>query len=241
MSQKHEFWKIFFSLIGIAIGLGILFFGILVGYYLWQLRYGSSETITQLSNQYVDKFTAVSNEKAPLSFENPQTLISPKNPTRGADTAPVTIIAFMDFECPYSQESYPILTEVLDQFGPAVRFVFKHLPLTTIHPNALNASLASACAHEQQQFWPYEDALFNSAPLSDDLFYAIAQSSGLNLTSFDSCFTTKKYKNTIDEDLQDALTVGVRGTPTFIIGNEVIEGVPSEEEWSTLILKHLNR
>ncbi|MBI2436155.1 MAG: hypothetical protein HYV41_00185, partial [Candidatus Magasanikbacteria bacterium] len=96
MSQKREFWKIFFSLIGIAVGLGIIFFGILVGYYLWQLRYGSSETITQLSNQYVDKFTAVSNEKAPLSFENPQTLISPKNPTRGADTAPVTIIAFMD-------------------------------------------------------------------------------------------------------------------------------------------------
>lgn len=241
MPYKGEFWKIFFGIALGIIGVVALIFIAMMGYYVWQLRYGDSDTVTQLKNQYSNKFTAISNGKTPLSFENPDSIIRTKNPTQGSNEAPVTIIAFMDFECPYSEESYLIIKDVLDQFGTAVRFIFKQLPLTSIHPNAMNASLASACAEEQGKFWQYEDTLFNTSSLNDDLLYTIAQSSGLNLTTFNTCFTSKKYTDVINEDLEDALAVGVRGTPTFIIGTEVIEGVPTKEEWSILILKHLNQ
>lgn len=239
MNKNHHFWKIFLSIIGVSFGIFLIVFLAMLGYYLWQLKYGDSNSVDKLTEKYEDKFTIASTANSVSSFDKPQSIIRTDNPIHGNSDAPVTIVAFMDFECVYSQESYPILEKILEQYGSAIKLVFKQLPLNAINPYAMNAALGSTCAQEQGKFWEYGSMLFKTKILDENSLYSDASQLGLDISKFTTCLTTRKHNSTIEQDLQDALTVGVRGTPTFIIDTEIIEGVPSQEEWSQLILKHL--
>ncbi|GEM_PF-486431 len=92
----------------------------------------------------------------------PKTIEIGNAPIRGNKNAPVTIIEFSDFQCPFCSRSVPIVEQVLKTYGDKVKLVYKQLPLTSIHPNAQIASLASECANEQKKFWEYHDLLFTN-------------------------------------------------------------------------------
>lgn len=142
----------------------------------------------------------------------------------GDSNAPVTIIEFSDYECPYCgrfwQQTLPELKTNYINTGK-VKFVYRDFPLTSLHSDALHAAIAAECVREQGgdvAYFEYHDKLFSSQPeLSDANLKSWAKDFGYDI---DSCLDSNKYKDEVEKDLADGSNVGVRGTPAFFIGNE---------------------
>jgi protein-disulfide isomerase len=172
----------------------------------------------------------------PNSLPNPQTkmAISVTNGHMiGNSTAPITLIEFSDFGCPFCgkffSDTLPDIEKNYVETGK-VRFVFKNFPLGNIHPNAVTAAISAECANEQGAFWKYHDILFknqvgwaqiNSTDASK-IFKQYASKLGLDENQFSSCLDSGKYTDKITKDEQDGTSYGVDGTPTFFIGNDKI-------------------
>lgn len=158
----------------------------------------------------------------PQEPPGPRTTSIAGNPVMGNPKAPLTIIEFSDFQCPFCSrwhhDTFPQLKKDYIDTGK-VRFSYRDLPLTSIHPRALPAALAAECANEQGRFWEYHDRLFeNQTSMSDENLLKWAGDLKLNTDAFTACMTTQKYKAEIERDAADAQKVGINGTPGFIVG-----------------------
>ncbi|MBI4697556.1 MAG: thioredoxin domain-containing protein [Nitrospirae bacterium] len=145
------------------------------------------------------------------------------SPVNGNKKAPVTIVEFSDFQCPYCAQLQPTLKEVLIAYPKDVRLVFKQYPLP-FHAQARNASKASLAAGEQGKFWEMHDLIFeNFSQLGEDKFRELAGKIGLNVEKFMADYQSNKYDQQIELDMNTARSVGVTGTPTlFINGKRVM-------------------
>jgi len=151
--------------------------------------------------------------------------------SQGKEEAPVTIIEFTDYQCPYcrrfDQSTFADIKRNYVDTGK-VRFLTRDLPLE-FHPNALHAAEAARCAGDQGKFWEMREALFaNSTDLSRDAIMKYAQTLSMDASSFASCLDTEKHKAEVQADLAEAVRLRVTGTPTFLVGrsaNGVLEGV----------------
>ncbi len=144
------------------------------------------------------------------------------DPSVGPATAPIIITAFEDFQCPYCFQAQPFLKKLLAKYSGDIRFIYKDFPLQSIHPDAQSAAEAAQCAHEQGKFWEYHDVLFSNQDRFAEAFYrATAKEVGLNITAFNECLATGKYKQAISQDVELGRTLGVVGTPTFFINGEL--------------------
>lgn len=160
-------------------------------------------------------------------------------PTRGPKTAPVEIIEFSDFQCPFCLSAFPTLQKVLQTYGDKVRFTYRHYPLGN-HPNARPAAEASACAAEQDKFWEYHDRLFTDQSklnLGDLREHAVAV--GLNVINFNNCLETKKFARQVDEDVDAGNKVGVNGTPAFFINGRILSGAQPFDAFKRVIDEEL--
>lgn len=209
-------------------------------YYAIQLKYGNAETINTLTRSLEGTFTQASSASAPVSRPDWQSYIRTENPSVGSIDAPVTIVMFIDFECPYCQASFPIFKEMTEIYGGALRVVMKQFPIESIHPHALPAARASTCAEEQGVFWEFYDRAFIGKNLDESALYTYATASGVEGITFDQCVKTKKYDRLINQDLSDGVDLGVRGTPTYIVNGKFVEGVQTLEQWKNIILNELN-
>jgi protein-disulfide isomerase len=163
-------------------------------------------------------------------------------PSKGPESAPVTIVKFEDYQCPFCKQVQPTFVELFKQYDGKVRLVHKDLPLEAIHPLARQTAEASRCANEQGKFWSYHDKLYASAPkLSAEDLKNYAKEVGLNVWLFDRCFTTGKYRATVEKDLSDGVQLGLTGTPTFFINGREISGAQSLETFVTMIDEELGR
>ena len=145
-------------------------------------------------------------------------------PVRGSKNAPIELIEFSDFQCPFCVRANPVVEQVLKTYGDKVRFVYRHFPLAN-HPNARPAAEAAACAEVQGKFWEYHDRLFtNGSKLTDTDLKAHATAIGLDAATFNTCFDNRQQKPGIDKDVADAEKVGVTGTPAFFINGRSLEG-----------------
>jgi protein-disulfide isomerase len=144
---------------------------------------------------------------------------------RGPIDAPLTLVEYADFECPYCGMAYPIVENVIAQMGDQVRFVFRHFPLVQMHPHAEHAAEASEAADAQGKFWDMHHMLFeNQESLSDPFLLGCAQSLGLDLERFTSDLATGIYQPRVVEDFASGINSGVSGTPTFFINEVKHEG-----------------
>ena len=148
------------------------------------------------------------------------------DPILGPEDAPVTIVEFSDFECPFCQRSAEeVLPLILEQYPEQVRLVYRDFPLTQIHPQALPAALASECADDQGKFWEYHDLLFaNQSALDDASLKAYAAQVGVDEAVFDQCYTSQEHLDEVRVDYQDGVTYGVSGTPAFFVNGLRIVG-----------------
>jgi len=139
----------------------------------------------------------------------------------GSDNAPVTVMEFADFQCPYCRrfhsDTFAELKKNYIDTGK-VRFISRDLPLE-FHSNAMNAALAARCAGEQNKYWELRDSLIvNSKDLARESITKYAQQTGLAMTGFTACLDSQKYKSQIGKDRDDANNLGFSGTPSFVIG-----------------------
>jgi protein-disulfide isomerase len=157
------------------------------------------------------------------------------SPTRGPADAWVTIVEFSDFECPYCGQAETVIHEV-DAERPGLRWVYKHMPLTAIHPHALAAALAAECAKDQNRFWEMHDVLFaHQAALDDDSLAGYATGLGLDLTAWNACRASAGAAETVANDAAMAKAIGVGGTPTFFIDGAPLVGAYPAEDFVTRI------
>jgi protein-disulfide isomerase len=177
-----------------------------------------------------------------ITLDVPRRVVAAANgPARGPANAPVEIIEFSDFQCPYCLRAHPIVQEVLSTYGNRIRFVYRHFPLPN-HPNARPAAEASQCAAEQGKFWEYHDRLFaNQGRLSDDDLKKTAADLGLDSGRFASCFASHKYKAQVDADLRAGTEAGVSGTPSFFINGRMLTGAQPFDAFKRAIDEELER
>jgi len=153
------------------------------------------------------------------------------DPVKGDPNAPLTIIEFSDFQCPFCARFYsqtlPLLEENYIDTGK-VKLVFKDLPLDRLHPNARATHIAAECANEQGKFWEYHDVLFEkqsqwqslSTSNLDTTLTNFAAGLGIQITDFQVCMESQEIADEVNDDTLEAASHGTTGTPTFFIGNE---------------------
>jgi protein-disulfide isomerase/Skp family chaperone for outer membrane proteins len=146
-------------------------------------------------------------------------------PTLGPDDAPVTIVEFSDFECPFCGGLYPTLKEVEKNYSGKMRVVYRQFPLTNVHPHAEKAAEASLCAFEQQRFWEFHDSMFgNQKELSIPDLKQRAVDLKLDTQKFNECIDSGREAAAIQKDIQEGARVGVTGTPAMFINGRFLSG-----------------
>jgi protein-disulfide isomerase len=146
---------------------------------------------------------------------------------QGPTSAPVTLIEYGDYECPYCGQAYPIIKEVQRHLGNKLRFVFRNFPLTEIHPHAQHAAEAAEAAAEQNKFWEMHDYIYeHQQALDDENLEKYAAKLGLDLAKFKNDMSTHDYAGRIRDDFLSGIHSGVNGTPTFYI-----DGIRYNDSW----------
>jgi protein-disulfide isomerase len=163
-------------------------------------------------------------------------------PVKGPAMAPVTIVEFSDFHCPFCKRVNPTLDQVVAQYGDRVRIVFRDYPIDQLHPGARKAHEAARCAHEQGKFWAYHDVVFDKAPrASADDLKTYAKQVGLDLAAFDTCVASGKHVAAVKKDVEEGAQAGVIGTPAFFINGRVLSGAQALEAFAQVIDDELAR
>lgn len=148
-----------------------------------------------------------------------------KDHIRGNKDAKVTIVTYTDLECPFCKRFHTTMNDVMKQYGDRVRWVYRHLPLDSLHSQARTEAIATECASEQGKFWEFTDIIFEKTTSNDGLdltkMSEYAKSAGLNVQKFTSCWEAKKYADVVQADEADGQSAGARGTPySIVIGKD---------------------
>jgi protein-disulfide isomerase len=144
---------------------------------------------------------------------------------QGPAGAPVTLVEYGDYECPYCGAAYPIVKEVQSRLGDRLRFVFRNFPITTSHPHAERAAEAAEAAASQDRFWEMHDHLYeNQQHLEDADLHRYAEELGLDVASFDRDLADGAQTERVREDFMSGVRSGVNGTPTFYINGMRYDG-----------------
>lgn len=172
-----------------------------------------------------------------LTFDNSN------SPSLGKENAPVTLVEFSDFQCPFCTRFAPTLRQVNQKYGDQVRIVYRQYPIPSIHPFAFKASEASLCANDQGKFWELHDVMFaNQSKLSVTDIKQHAGALGMDRKKFDTCLDTGRYVEQVQRDMAEGTRVGITGTPAvFINGVELKGGAVPFETVAAAIDQELRR
>lgn len=139
----------------------------------------------------------------------------------GSLNAPLVLIEYSDFQCPFCNVVHPTLKRIVDESNGQIAWVYRHLPLESLHPNARPAALASECVAEQlgnDGFWKFAGIIFaDQSKMSADYYAQVAVQLGANKAKFSSCISSNKYAGVVDADSQEAQQNGGNGTPYTVL------------------------
>ena len=201
--------------------------------YLEQQRQGETR------QKYFDDLR--SRYKVEYLMEPDRIEVAATGPAVGPENAPVTIVEFSDFQCPFCSRLVPTIEQVKQKYGDKVRIVFRQFPLN-FHQFAQKAAEASLCANEQGKFWQMHDAMFaNQQALGVDQLKAKATELGLNADQFNSCLDQGKYVTQVQADLDAGTKAGVNGTPAMFINGRFLSGAQPLGEITKVIDDELQR
>ncbi len=143
---------------------------------------------------------------------------------RGDKNAPVTLVEYSDFQCPFCAQVQDTVEQILDDYDGQVRLIYRHFPLS-FHENAQKAAEASECAGEQGKFWEMHDIMFaNQSDLSVDSLKGFAKDLGLSTSQFNSCLDDGKYTQEVKDEFTEGTTYGVQGTPATFVNGTLVSG-----------------
>jgi protein-disulfide isomerase len=199
-----------------------------------------SQKLGQLQRAYVD--TLRKKYEVKVLLEPPRVEVAMDDDAfKGPEGAPVTIVEFSDYQCPYCSRAEVTIAAVLKKYGDSVRLVYRDYPLG-FHKNAQGAAEAAECAEEQGKFWEMHEAMFaNQAKLASEQLVETAGSLGLDSESFKECLESGKYSQEVKKDFSDGQKYGVTGTPTFFINGIMMVGAKGVDAFSQIIDLELER
>jgi protein-disulfide isomerase len=210
--------------------------GILVGYVAWGR--GTNVTAPAAAQQPSGQIAEV-----PQPTQNPYTrydIPTKGYPSLGPDNAKITIVEFSDFQCPFCRRFHAdTYHALLDAYPGQIRFVYRNLPLTSIHPNAMPAAIASLCANDQNAYWDFNEKLFDNDTLDEATYIKYAADLGLDVNTFKTCLTSGSHDEFIKQDMDFSLNLGVQSTPTFFVNGLAIVGAQPLSNFKQLIDKEL--
>jgi protein-disulfide isomerase len=158
---------------------------------------------------------------------------------RGDAKAPVMIVEFSDYQCSYCRRAEESLKTVLAKYAGKVKLAYRDFPLRDMHPQAELAAEASRCAAEQGKYWEYHDSLYATAKLDKASLIEQAKKLGVDDKKFDACLSENKYKDQIEQDVQDGSRAGVSGTPAFFINGIFLQGAQPAAAFEKIIEEEL--
>lgn len=188
---------------------------------------GSADTWLE---QRLDSSVSRAIAEGAVSEADLKALVRDGRPTIGPADAPLTVVAFIDYGCPYCRRSAGPFRETMIKYQKNVRFILRDFPIEDIHPEAFQAAHAARCAFAQGKGWALHDALYTQqeAQSTEDLERYAAQS-GLDMNVYRTCMDKQQFAASIQEDLADGIRAGVQGTPTFFFNGLRIQGVPANQ------------
>ena len=208
--------------------------GILVGYVAW----GRGSTVQQ---------AIVPQAQAPAA--DPQAnpaytrydIPTEGFPSLGPEDAEIVLVEFSDYQCPFCKRWYDqVYQPLLAAYPGKIRLVYRNLPLTSLHPDAMSAAVAGLCAEEQGSFWQYHDKLFSDEyGLGRSAYTRYATDLELDTAAFESCLDSGKFDQFIQEDMDFSLNLGVRSTPTFFVNGLAVVGAQPLDVFKQVIDKEL--
>jgi len=144
---------------------------------------------------------------------------------QGGKNAPVTLVEYGDYECPYCGQAYPIIKQIQKRYGDKLRFVFRNFPLTEVHPMALPAAEVAEYAGAEGQFWKMHDLIYeNQSNLSVELLVSLSETLKLSSEKLEEALTNHTFEPKIQSDFMGGVKSGVNGTPTLYINGERYSG-----------------
>ncbi len=215
---------------GLSVGVAAVS---LIGFIIMAAAYiekgGSNSVADENSNQVAQDQDKDNNKPTPTPAPEPNQpaniKVSDSDHIRGNKNAPITIIEFSDLQCPFCSRFHDTMKQVTAAYPNDVRWIYKHFPLSSIHPYAQKAALASECASEQGKFWEYIDKIFaNQSSLNTDYLATAAEEVGLNTSQFNSCLSSGKYASKVSSDYSSGQQNRVSGTPASFINGELVSG-----------------
>jgi len=163
-------------------------------------------------------------------------------PAKGPAAAPVTVVEFQDFHCPFCKRVQPTLEQLVTRYGERVRLVYRDFPIDQLHPQARKAHEAARCAHDQGKFWAYHDLLYAKAPRAEpEALTTYARAAGLDVRVFERCLASGTHQAAVQRDVDDGIRAGVTGTPTFFINGRPLSGAQPLESFVRVIEEELAR
>ena len=226
--------------LGLLVGLAVVSLAgnILLGYFLFKSNSAAPNIWAPTPTPSPSPSPQVQGAVAPVQDFS----ITKDDHVRGEFEAPITLVEYSDFECPFCERHYPTLKKILSDYAGQVRLVYKHFPLG-FHPNAQKAAEASECADEQGKFWEYHDKLFANQPggYGLDKFKQWAEDLDLNVAKFNDCLDAGKYAGKVQADETDGQGRGVQGTPATFVNGQLVSGAVPYESFQSVIDQILNK
>ncbi|MFC3161248.1 Protein-disulfide isomerase [Chryseobacterium arachidis] len=151
--------------------------------------------------------------------------VSTTDHAQGNDNADLVIVEYGDYQCPYCGAAYPVLKELMKEFGSQVKFVFRNFPLSEMHQYARPAAIAAEAANLQGKFWEMHDAIYeNQGSLNELFLFELAEKIGLNISQFKEDIQKTELEEKVDSDLESGIVSGVNGTPSFFVNGNKFNG-----------------
>lgn len=227
--------------VGVVICVPIFLYLFTTAWYLWQIKNGTVKPPVFLSSNTIS--FSQSKAGSAVSNEDRSKLESGLNPfLMGNTKSKVTIVAFMDFRCPFSKAEHEILNKLTTQYvsGRQVSLIFRNFPSESLYPDTTELSKIGFCAFKQNRFlaaynYLYENQDAISLPLTDDGISMIADGIGMNFGSLKTCLSDAATIKKINDDFVDGANAGVRGTPTYFVNGEKVEGVIPFDSWKRFL------
>jgi protein-disulfide isomerase len=168
--------------------------------------------------------------------------VNADGPVRGSAEAPVTIVEFEDFQCPFCKKAQAVTDQVLLHYKDRVKLVHRDFPLDSLHPASRNAHEAARCAGDQGKFWEYRSLLYSGGQSSGtEQFEKYAGDAKLDVAAFQDCMKSGKFKAAVQRDEEEGARLGVEGTPAFFVNGRSLSGAQPESAFVQVIEEELNR
>ena len=193
---------------------------------------------SHLESQRPDKVRAELRKSAQVTvlMQPPRMNVDATGPSKGPADAPVVLIEFSDYQCPFCKRAEPTVLEILKKYPTQVRLVYRHMPLDGLHPRARAAAVAAVCAEQQGKFWEYHDALFtNQQALADADLDKYATEIGLDAAAFKTCRQDPASESRVNTDATAARAAGLTGTPAFFVNGILVSGARPIEDFARWI------